>query len=179
MDQTFPTEEIIKSKAFTDFYKTALDFCLFIENLQPTTKVDFMQATRQHLLRLYTTALELQWVELQSNAEFDDRLHEADIKPLLNSISQRLEGSQYYWHVFDPTNEEDIKPVCGDLGDDLGDIYKDLKNAITIFNLEQSGCEESALWNFKFLFEKHWNDHCINALSAIHFYLDKSVHGSG
>lgn len=130
-----------------------------------------MQATRHHLLRLYATALELQWVESKSNAEFDDPLQDADIKPLRDSISQRLQGSQYYWHVFDPTDEEDITPVCGDLVDDLGDMYKDLKNAITIFNLGKPGCKENALWNFKFLFEKHWDDHCINALSAIHYYL--------
>lgn len=175
MHPTFSPEHIIKSKEFTDFYKTALDFCAFIENQQPGTKVDFMQATRQHLLKLYTTALRLQWVDLQTNSEFDDRLHDADIKPLLNSISQRLQGSQYYWHVFDPTDEKDTKPVCGDLVDDLGDVYKDLKKAITIFNLEQPGCKENALWNFKFLFEKHWDDHCINALSALHFYLQDEL----
>lgn len=171
MHQAFSTEQIIKSKEFTDFYKTALDFCAFIENQQPLSSVDFMKATRQHLLRLYTTALELQWVGLQSNAEFEDPLQDVEIKPLRDSISQRLEGSQFYWHVFEPTDKEDITPVCGDLVDDLGDMYKDLKNAIMIFNLDQPGCEENALWNFKFLFEKHWDDHCINALSAIHFYL--------
>lgn len=171
MHQSFSTEQIIKSKEFNDFYKIALDFCAFIENRQPGTKVDFMQGTRHHLLKLYSTALQLQWVGLQSNTEFDERLQDADIKPLRDSISQRLEGSQFYWHVFDPTDEENRTPVCGDLVDDLGDIYKDLKNAITLFNLGKSGCKENALWNFKFLFEKHWDDHCINALSAIHFYL--------
>jgi hypothetical protein len=171
VQQTLTTDQILLTTEFSDFYKTAIDFCDFIENYPTTTNVDFMQSTRQHLLKLYDAALRLQWVDLQSNLDFEDKLHDKDIKSLLNSISDRLDGSRYYWHVFDPTNDKDTEAVCGDLVDDLGDIYKDLKNSITIFNLDTTGCKEHALWDFKFGFDKHWDDHCINALSALHFYL--------
>lgn len=171
LQQNLTTDQILLTKEFSDFYKAAIDFCDFIENYTTTTKADFMQSTRHHLLNLYDTALRLQWVDLQSNIAFDDKLHDKDIKPLLNSISDRLEGSRFYWHVFDPTNENVKEPVCGDLVDDLGDIYKDLKNSINTFNLDKTGCKEHALWAFKFGFDKHWNDHCINALGALHFYL--------
>lgn len=171
MEQQFKTEEILRTNEFTDFYKTAVDFCSFIENYHSKDKVEFLKATRIFLLKLYDKALRLPWVDLQSNIEYDDKLDSDKFEYTLSFISKRLDDARYYWHVFDPTNEKDTEAVCGDLVDDLGDIYKDLKYSIMTFNLDKQDCQENALWQFKFDFDKHWDDHCVNALSAIHFYL--------
>jgi hypothetical protein len=47
--------------------------------------------------------------------------------------------------VFDPTKDDDIEPVCGDLLDDLGDIYKDLKNSLLLFDKGTPAEIESAV----------------------------------
>ena len=60
------------------------------------------------------------------------KLEEKEFEKILFFISERLDN-RYYWHVFDPSNQVDTEPVCGDLLDDLGDIYKDLKRSILIF----------------------------------------------
>jgi len=171
MEHHFKTEEILKTKEFTDFYKIAVDFCDFIENHPGKDKTEFLKATRLYLLKLYDNALKLQWVDLQSNIEYDDKLDSDKFDRTLLFISSRLGDARYYWHVFNPTNEKNTEPVCGDLVGDLGDIYQDLKFSLMTFNLNKLDCQENALWQFKFDFEKHWDDHCINALSAIHFYL--------
>ncbi|MBK8875144.1 MAG: DUF5063 domain-containing protein [Bacteroidetes bacterium] len=111
VQKSFTTDQIILTTEFSDYYKTAFDFCDFIENYPKTTKVDFMQRARQHLHKLYDNALRLQWVDLQSNLDFEDKLHDKNIESLLNSISDRLDGTRYYWHVFDPTNEM-IRSQC-------------------------------------------------------------------
>jgi hypothetical protein len=165
------TEQIIQTREFSNFYKEANDFCDFIENYQSKTNIDFLQAIRQHLIKLYDTALKLQWIDLQSNVDFGEKLDDKEFAKIVSSIASRLEDSRYYWHVYDPTNNTDTKSVCGDLVDDLSDIYKDLKYAILIFNLDKADCKENALWEFKFDFDKHWDNHCINALNSIHFYL--------
>ena len=172
MDTNLTVEQIIKTKEFSDFYQSALDFCEFIENYKTKSKVDFLESIRQNLLCLYLAGLKLQWVDLQSNVDFDEKIDDEVFKNVLKSIDDRLQDARYYWHVFDPTNVEDKEPVCGDLVDDLGDIYKDLKYSIMIYNLDKPDCKENALWQFKFDFDKHWDDHCINALSTIHYYLE-------
>lgn len=134
--------------------------------------MEFLKTTRIHLLKLYENALKLQWVDLQSNIEYDDKLDSDEFDKTLSYISDRLGDARYYWHVFDPTNEKNKEPVCGDLIDDLGDIYQDIKFSLMTFNLGKQDCQENAfLWQFKFDFDRHWGDHCINALRAIHFYL--------
>lgn len=171
METTYTTEEIITSKEFSNFYQIATSYCEFIETYQEKSKVDFLQQTRQLLLNLYERTLKLQWVDLQSNIDFEEILDDKVFEKTLSSIADRLEDARYYWHVFEPTDHKDTELVCGDLLDDLGDIYKDLKYGIMIYNLGKKDCIENALWEFKFSFDKHWDDHCINALTGIHYYL--------
>lgn len=171
MEQEFSVEYILKTKEFSVFYKNATDFCDFIENYKTNDNLDFLKKTRQHLLNLYDSALSLPWVDLQSNVEYEEKLDSDKFDQAVSFINYRLDPIRYYWHVFDPTNEKDLEPVCGDLVDDLQDIYQELKFSILTFNLDKVDCKENALWQFKFSFDRHWDDHCINALSAIHFFL--------
>jgi hypothetical protein len=73
--------------------------------------------------------------------------------------------------VFDPTKNNDVLPVCGDLLDNLLDIYKDLKESILLYDNSKSTELGNAVWTFKWNFENHWGDHCINAIYAIHYLI--------
>lgn len=163
--------QILLTPAFTDFYKSATDFCGFMERELKHTSNEFLQTSRIHLLNLYDTALKLPVVDLETTVEYEYAFNNLEFEQVLSCIVERLGTSRYYWHIFNPSREEDTKPVCGDLSDDLGDMYKDIHRSISLFNKPDG--QESALWQFKFDFDNHWGDHCMNALNAIHFYLQK------
>jgi len=171
MKKEFSADYILNTKEFSDFYKIAVDFCDFIEKYKSKSNLDFLKNTRHHLLQLYNKALTLPWVDLQTNLEYGEKLDSDLFDKTVSFITERLGEKRYYWYVFDPTNENDLEPVYGDLVDDLQDIYQDIKFSLLTFNLDKLDCKENALWQFKFDFERHWDDHCINALSAIHFFL--------
>ena len=59
----------------------------------------------------------------------------------------------------------------GDLGDDLLDIYKDVKESLLVYNSPHEHAPERALWLLDFGFNHHWGQHCVDALQAIHHYL--------
>lgn len=158
---------------FAEYYQAATNFCGFVEEIKCADTLAFLTTTRLHLLRLYMAALAMPWVDLQSNEEFDEKLSAETLQAVLHSIAEQLGEARYYWHVFDPVNDLDTTPVCGDLLDDVVDIYKDLKYSLMIFDLGKGECEENALWQLKFDFDAHWSMHCVNALSAIHFYLKR------
>lgn len=164
------TEEILRTNEFSGFYQEAIDFCAFLEGDSTISTFVFLKQIRKKLLSLYDKALSLPWVDLQSNLVYDNKLDKTEFENILMNIANQLDEKRYYWHVFDQTNKDDSEPVCGDLLDDLGEIYKDLKFSIITFNLDKQDCKEIALWQFKFDFDKHWGNHCINALSAIHFF---------
>jgi hypothetical protein len=171
VDQYLFAGEARQTLEFTEYYEAAAKFCLFLEGNSCADTADFLTSMRTHLLRLYVAALAMPWVDLQSNAEFEEQLSADAFHAVLHGVAEQLGKARYYWHVFDPVSDLDTVPVCGDLLDDAGDIYKDLKYSLMIFNLDKEECEEIALWQLKSDFDAHWNRHCINALSAIHFYL--------
>lgn len=168
-----PFKEVRQAPEFAEYYEAAGHFCLFLEESKGLASVKFLERARLHLLRLYAAALAMPAVDLQSNKEYEDKLSADAFQVILSTVAEQLDSARYYWHVFDPTNDLNTTPVCGDLLDDLGDIYKDLKNSLIMFSLDKEDCEEIALWQLKFDFDSHWSEHCINALSAIHFYLKK------
>jgi hypothetical protein len=164
-------KQVLRTDEFAAYYQAAVSFCAFLEERDSIGTLDFLLASQAQLLRLYATALAMPWIELQTNKEYDDKLSDESFQAILLAVAERLGKARYYWHVFDPTNDLDNEPVCGDLLDDFGDIYKNLKYTLLIFHLGQEDCEENALWQFKSDFDAHWGRHCINALMAIHFYV--------
>ena len=60
--------------------------------------------------------------------------------------------------------------MCGDLLDDLSEIYKDIKRSLLIID-NGFNARETGLWRLKFQFENNWGDYCINALYACHYFL--------
>ncbi|MDJ0363655.1 DUF5063 domain-containing protein [Hymenobacter sp. H14-R3] len=173
MDNYLPFEEVRQAPEFAAYYEAAGHFCLFLEESNGLTTSGFLNKARLHLLRLYAAALAMPAVDLQSNKEYEDKVSVDAFRAVLSSVAEQLDSARYYWHVFDPTDDLDTTPKCGDLLNDLGDIYKDLKNRLMLFSLDKEDCEEIARWNLKFDFDAHWGAHCINALSAMHFYLKK------
>jgi Domain of unknown function (DUF5063) len=83
---------------------------------------------------------------------------------------------QYYREVFNPTaaaREDD--PVCGDLLDDLGDIYVDLARGLRLF---RSGQVEAAAFSWRFAFGIHWGRHLVSALRALHSWRPETSRAS-
>ena len=97
-----------------------------------------------------------------------------ELKSILKFIAGRVPFS-YYWAVLNPVDSENLAETgTGDLVDDLGDTYADLKEALIMFDKNEIDAQENAIWKFKFDFDNHWGEHSIEALYAIHHYLSEN-----
>ncbi|MDO7885441.1 DUF5063 domain-containing protein [Hymenobacter cheonanensis] len=163
--------EAIGTEKIRHFVALARQYCLLIEDMRPVSAVVFLPQVQQLLSDLYSAALKLDWIDLQSNVDYE--LGKIDLDKILCIVAEKICDNRYYWSVFDPTDMENTSPSCGDLLDDLGDIYKDLQYSLRVFDLQTADSQENALWEFKFAFDKHWGYHCINALRALHFFIQK------
>jgi len=160
--------EFLETENFKSFLNCAKEFCSFIENLNPGT-VSFLEKTQGILLRLYLSALNLNDIDLQYETGPEPVLDKDEHNKILSNIASASDES-YYSHIFDPSQLDDDEPCIGDLIDDLGDIYRDIKEALMLFDTHEAPNVESALWHFNFGFHHHWGQHCINAAYAIHFF---------
>jgi len=162
-------DNIIETKEFSAFMSAAKKFCSFIETDLTVNGNDFIVSAKHHLVSLYFSGLTLPEVELEIGIDID--CADLEMKPVLKSIGERVPFS-YYWMVLNPFDPNKLADIgAGDLIDDLGDIYKDLKRALILFESNDFGAKEHAVWMFKFDFESHWEQHCVEALYAIQNYL--------
>lgn len=118
-----------------------------------------------HLAERYAAALALPDVcgdDDDATAVFDDDVVEA---PAWSSP-----GMDTYWEVFDPLQLSE--PVAGSLDDDVRDIYCDLYRGLRLYD-DPDVSWKSAVWEWRFHFERHWGDHAVDALRA----LQRAIHG--
>jgi len=80
---------------------------------------------------------------------------------------------QYYSEVFDPFADPPEEPVCGDVADDLADIYRDVRAGLDLFD---AGRHEAALGHWSFHFACHWGEHATSAIRALYWSIRKSKH---
>jgi len=74
---------------------------------------------------------------------------------------------QYYWEIFKPVTLQPEQPGCGDITEDLADIYSDVKDGLLFF---ESGMVPAALWHWRRTFEAHWGEHATSAMRALHTF---------
>lgn len=166
-----PAREMLQSPSFLDFLRAARDWCSLIESENGFSEVEFLYKAQELLALLYSLGIQLQWVELKDDEDIEVLIDEPTMNAVLQSISRRLPLS-YYWTTLNPIEmEQEAEIGAGDLVDDLGDIYHDLKAGIQFFDRADLRSKENALWQFKTDFVQHWGRHCISALLVIHHYL--------
>jgi hypothetical protein len=118
----------------------------------------------KQLTRLYQAALDLDEPDVDElgDEEADVRLPEALVAAVASRAAQLPQ--QNYWEVFDPTRLTPDEPVCGDLRDDITDIYKDVARGLALFD---RGQRVEAQWFWAFNFRIHWSEHVTSAIRAI------------
>ena len=138
-----------------DFYEMAKAFCAFLENKPKVEKAQYKELLC-YLSKLYFEALYLQDVE---------PLDDMDIRAEHITIS--FGEDDCYWEIYYPYECEEN--VCGSLSDDFGDIYKELKTGIMLY---EKGYINNAFWNWKWSFENHWSYHAVDAMRALNWLVN-------
>lgn len=145
-----PDNENISHSAIPAFLAHVREYCSYIEKSDWNNSDAFINPTYKNLVRLYNLALELPVIELDKwyadTLEIQEKVLENAFQNIKNNVP-----FQYYWTELNPLDLNDSSTGTGDLIDDLFDIYKELKLAITYYD-EVDGYQEFGLWLFNLTF---------------------------
>lgn len=144
------------------FKLAAERYCALLESI-PTDPEHWIEDLLAATANLYAQCLDL------PEFDFDDGAGEAsesfDVKDeqwkdVYNLVHQILRDQVCYWSYFDPSQPTSAheEAVFGDLGDDLADIYHDVKPCVRAWE---------HLVKFP-LFGSHWGVHAVSAMRALH-----------
>ena len=147
------------------FRAAATDYLTCIDAAGDQGAEQTMRAVAALLGSLYAAAINLPKIE----PENDDTPEDAQPGSAWDGLYQRLGDAgigTYYWQVNHFLDDQPAEAGVGDLGDDLADIYLDLRRGFAI--LDSGGSINDAVWEWRFSFEHHWGQHAVDGLRVIH-----------
>ncbi len=152
-----PIEITSELKSFAD---TARSFCAWCEGASLGAEPEVAAAA--WMSRLNAAALALPDVGYE-NAN--------DLPELAGSAYENAKRNlapfwgRYYREFFDPDPMIEDAWGLGDIGDDLTDVYLDIRRGLLVFDQGETG---EALWYWSCMHRAHWGRHAIGAIYALH-----------
>ena len=125
------------------------------------------QAISQWFAQLYASGLRLSEVEPEDGAP-------ATVAPDTSKGEAAISKFRgyYYREIFNPDPRLEEEACMGDIGDDLLDVYKDIRRGLELYGL---GFPLAAEWEWAFNFRVHWGRHAAAALLALHGLVHSSL----
>ena len=114
------------------------------------------------LASLHAAALGLPDVAADDEQGSLDQIEDAPV-PVLRNVAQF--DAMFYRQFFDPAPTASAAPSVADIGDDLRDVYLDVRAGLQMFEL---GKVNEAVWHWGFSHRAHWGRHAVGALFALH-----------
>jgi Domain of unknown function (DUF5063) len=147
------------------FAEIARRYCAWAESSASETHSE-MQMAQKFLAELNYFVLDLPDDEFEDDVELEDVSTEQ-----WKLVRERFSNLPVngYWTIFDPIYDEEKVAVYGMLSDDLGDIYRDIKYGLLLFD---AGHFSEAVWEWRFNFNIHWGRHLLDAQKVIYSYFN-------
>lgn len=168
------------------FAEAASSFCGIIERRSRLNKREFVHRCAEAVPKILSRFMTLLDVETRRDlniATVEQRRFRVPDKrwwELFRSLSRKLGRSNGYHEVFDPYLLEKDDPVHASLGDDLADIYRDLKQGVSFYQQGDELSQQTAVYLWKLNMRIHAANHCASAVRALsslieHYHEDDRV----
>ena len=165
------------------FASVAQEFCSVIDSAPNLDTIELLMRVYRILPHLISEAVNLPNMELSEDESQEEdsrksqararlRLSEAQWGKLYEFLKAKLGDLNLYWEVWDPT--KDHEAIHGSLADDFADIYRDLKEGLSLAEAHQVPPEDN-IWHWRLGYYSHWGKHAIDALRTIHFLLEEKL----
>lgn len=168
---------IVYSQNITEFVTVSGEYCTFVENTLRFSKKDFLEKCAKLLPLIYLKTSLLPRFDSIFDDDNEKFVSEEEWEIIHEVVQKKLGLHDEYREVFDPLTHEQLEQSTASISDNLADIYQDLKNFITLYNIGTEEMMNDALWECQLNFEEFWGQKLLNALKAIHnvYYGDDSL----
>ena len=161
-------EQPLYSPEVITFVKLAAAYCTLLEQGDDKPRREWFGELRNLLAGLYVQALRLPAVEPnypEGNQKF---VTEADYNTIAQKVRKKAGQWDEYPEVYDPDNPIEEQDVTARISEDCADIYQDMKDFITLFQVGSYEVMNDALWEVRENFDRYWGQKLLNVLRTVH-----------
>ena len=161
-------EQVIFSRNTVEFVTVAAEFCAYLERAESLHRKDFVDTILKILPLLYIKASMLPECEMVSDAEPENFVTEEDYEVLRYSLSALMSDKDDYLEVFMQDMMYSDTPITRRISEDLADIYQDIKNFVSVFQLGFDDTMNDSLALCRENFSLYWGQTLVNTMRALH-----------
>ncbi len=161
-------EDIVFSRNTVEFVTVAAEFCAYIERANDHTRKEFVGTLLKLLPLLYIKAQMLPKGETFNEEELETFVTEDAYEVIRLTLSDLFAQYDTYLDVFVAEMKYSDTPVTKSISEDLADIYQDVKNFVTQFQIGINETMHDAMLECHEHFCLYWGQTLVNTLRALH-----------
>ena len=161
-------EQVIFSRNTVEFVTVAAEFCAYLERAESLRRKDFVDTILKILPLLYIKASMLPECEMMSDTEPETFVTEDDYEVLRYSLASLMADKDDYLEVFMQDMQYSDTPITRLISEDLADIYQDVKNFVSVFQLGFDETMHDSLALCRDNFALYWGQTLVNTMRALH-----------
>ena len=161
-------EDIVFSRNTVEFVTVAAEFCAYIERSNEHDRKDFVDTLLKLLPLLYIKAQMLPDEEKISDEEQQDFVSEDSYVIVRMTIFDLLADKDSYLDVFVSDMKYSDTPVTKSISEDIADIYQDIKNFVSLFQIGINETMHDAIIECNEHFRQYWGQTLVNTMRALH-----------
>ena len=161
-------EQVIFSRDTVEFVTVAAEFCAYLERAENLRRKDFVDTMLKILPLLYIKGSMLPECEMLSEIEPETFVTEEDYEVLRYSLASLMSDGDDYLEVFMQDMAYSDTPITRRISEDLADIYQDVKNFISVFQLGFDETMHDSLAICRENFALYWGQTLVNTMRALH-----------
>ena len=160
--------DIVFTRNTVEFVTVAAEFCAYLEQANSHTRKEFVGTMLKILPLLYLKAQMLPNDERVSDDDLQDFVSEDSYEILRMNIADLLGEHDTYLDVFVEEMKYSDTPITKFISEDLADIYQDVKNFVSLFQVGINETMHDAIIECNEHFRQYWGQRTVNTLRALH-----------
>ena len=160
--------QTIFEKNVIEFVTVAAEFCAFLERAESMKRSTFVDTSLKILPLLYLKASMLPKCETIGDEAPETYVTEEIYEILRINLAGLMGDKDDYLDVFVQDMVYSDQPIKKSISEDLADIYQDLKDFISVFQLGLNETMNDSLVICKEHFEEFWGQRLVNTMRALH-----------
>ncbi len=161
--------DIVYSRNVLEFVTVANEYGKFIEQVSHLPKKEFVDKAHKLLAFLYLKASMLPNMDNLFEGSSEKFVTEQDWEWVKQQIENKLVSHDIFVDIADPLYPDSDNTTSLSLSECFADIYQDVKDFTTAYNIGTVESMNDSLWECKQNFQNYWGERLLAILHNFHF----------